>query len=77
MMLVRNGTKSFFVNILYNLFLFTYIGINLTADSNQGQLDAYIKNAQWDLKGNLCYFLCASSQFILFRILCSSESYEI
>ena len=27
-------------------------GINLTAESNRGQLDAYIKNAEWDLEGD-------------------------
>ena len=26
-------------------------GINLTAESNKGQLDAYIKSAEWDLEG--------------------------
>ena len=29
-----------------------HLGINLTADSNQGQLDAYIKSAEWDLESN-------------------------
>ena len=28
-----------------------YVGINLTAESNKGQLDAYISSAQWDLEG--------------------------
>ncbi|CAF1193949.1 unnamed protein product [Adineta ricciae] len=27
-----------------------FSGINLTAESNKGQLDAYIKNAEWDLE---------------------------
>ncbi|CAF4394787.1 unnamed protein product, partial [Rotaria sordida] len=26
--------------------------INLTAESSQGQLDAYVKSAEWDLEGN-------------------------
>ena len=29
------------------------LGINLTAESGKGQLDAYIKSAEWDLEGNL------------------------
>src|ERR1700722_12981730 len=33
------------------------VGINLTAESNKGQLDAYIKNAEWDLEGKLFNFL--------------------
>lgn len=33
-----------------SLFLFN-IGVNLTTDSDTGQLDAYVKNAEWDLEG--------------------------
>ncbi len=29
----------------------------MTAESNKGQLDAYIKNAEWDLEGKLYDFL--------------------
>jgi len=25
--------------------------VNLTTDSDTGQLDAYVKNAEWDLEG--------------------------
>lgn len=32
------------------------LGINLTAESRKGQLDAYIKNTQWDLIGKLPIF---------------------
>jgi hypothetical protein len=28
-----------------------FIGVNLTADSNSGQLDAYVKSGEWDLEG--------------------------
>ena len=28
-------------------------GLNLTAESNKGQLDAYIKSAEWDLEGRM------------------------
>jgi hypothetical protein len=28
-----------------------YVGINLTAESSKGQLDAYVKSAEWDLEG--------------------------
>lgn len=26
-------------------------GVNLTADGDKGQLDAYVQNAEWDLEG--------------------------
>jgi hypothetical protein len=32
-------------------YIFLQIGVNLTTDSNTGQLDAYVKNAEWDLEG--------------------------
>ena len=43
------------MQILHKAFFF--IGINLTAESNKGQLDAYIKSAEWDLEGRLYHFL--------------------
>jgi hypothetical protein len=33
------------------------VGINLTAENDKGQMDAYIKNAEWDLEGRLYVFL--------------------
>jgi hypothetical protein len=27
------------------------IGVNLTAEGNLGQLDAYVQNGEWDLEG--------------------------
>ena len=27
------------------------VGLNLTAESEKGQLDAYVKGAEWDLEG--------------------------
>lgn len=30
---------------------FINLGVNLTAEGNTGQLDAYVKNAEWDLQG--------------------------
>jgi hypothetical protein len=41
----------------YILYDHLIIGINLTAESNKGQLDAYIKNTEWDLEGRLYEFL--------------------
>ena len=35
--------------------LLVILAINLTAESPKGQLDAYIKNAEWDLEGQLCF----------------------
>lgn len=32
--------------------MFLFLGINLTAESNKGQIDAYVKSAEWDLEGN-------------------------
>lgn len=43
---------SVFFSVLINDFV---LGINLTAESNKGQLDAYIKNAEWDLEGLLMF----------------------
>jgi len=31
--------------------IFFKLGVNLTADGDTGQLDAYVKNAEWDLEG--------------------------
>ena len=45
-------------------------GVNLTAESNKGQLDAYIKNTQWDLIGNLPIFLRIGCFLWYFRIFC-------
>ena len=28
-------------------------GVNLTADGDKGQLDAYVQSAEWDLEGKL------------------------
>jgi hypothetical protein len=42
---------------------FFHAGINLTAQSNKGQLDAYIKSAEWDLEGKL-------DDFIIFHFVC-------
>jgi hypothetical protein len=39
---------------MYSLFS---VGINLTAESKKGQLDAYTKNAEWDLEGRFDDFL--------------------
>ncbi len=41
-----------------------YVGINLTAESSKGQLDAYVKSAEWDLEGKRNDFL--SYHFSLF-----------
>jgi hypothetical protein len=46
MMLVFDRTTS-----VYTMCNFVYIGINLTAESNKGQLDAYVQNAEWALEG--------------------------
>ncbi|UJR37392.1 hypothetical protein I4U23_030097 [Adineta vaga] len=50
-------------------------GINLTAESNKGQLDAYIKNAEWDLEdfstvNNAIKYDCCPTlyPFVLFTI---------
>ena len=32
-------------------------GINLTAESDKGQLGAYMNNAQWDLEGKISFIL--------------------
>jgi hypothetical protein len=37
--------------LLYTIYICFSIGINLTAESNKGQLDAYVKNGEWDLAG--------------------------
>jgi hypothetical protein len=29
---------------------FVKIGVNLTSDGDKGQLDAYVKNGEWDLE---------------------------
>jgi len=42
------------LNISYDQLI---VGVNLTAESDKGQLDAYIKNAEWDLEGTLDDFL--------------------
>jgi len=34
-----------------NKSIFFKLGVNLTADGDTGQLDAYVKNAEWDLEG--------------------------
>lgn len=34
----------------FSFLLSFQIGVNLTTDSNTGQLDAYIKSAEWDLE---------------------------
>jgi len=36
---------------IFENFLFLKIGVNLTTDSDTGQLDAYVKSAEWDLEG--------------------------
>ena len=41
------------------------IGVNLTSEGNTGQLDAYVKSAEWDLEGKefqiLLQFICFCS----------------
>jgi hypothetical protein len=39
--ILKYSERSFFENL----------DVNLTTDSDTGQLDAYIKNAEWDLEG--------------------------
>ncbi|CAF1158999.1 unnamed protein product [Rotaria sordida] len=34
----------------FNIAAFPFVRINLTAESSQGQLDAYVKSAEWDLE---------------------------
>ena len=37
---------------VYYIWCFSYLGVNLTAESNQGQVDAYVENAEWHLEGS-------------------------
>ena len=50
---------------------FSSSGVNLTAESDQGQIDAYVKNAEWDLEGSKKILLTkrSFSSFINCRIL--------
>jgi len=41
--------KCFF-SVLSDDFIIIYLGVNLTSENNKGQLDAYIKSAEWDLE---------------------------
>ncbi|CAF4360869.1 unnamed protein product, partial [Rotaria sp. Silwood2] len=53
-------------NCPFDIAAFPFVRINLTAESNKGQLDAYTTSAEWDLEGNR-YGLCAfySIHFVL------------
>jgi hypothetical protein len=42
---------------------FFKLGVNLTADGDTGQLDAYVKNAEWDLEG--IPYLIKSTVFLI------------
>ncbi|CAF3616039.1 unnamed protein product [Rotaria sp. Silwood1] len=39
-------------NCPFDIAAFPFVRINLTAESNKGQLDAYVTSAEWDLEGS-------------------------
>ena len=43
--------KEINLKIFRKIFFCEKIGVNLTSEGDTGQLDAYVKNGEWDLEG--------------------------
>lgn len=61
---VENYVSHWKAELKNNFSLLLCTGVNLTTDANEGQLDAYVQSAEWDLEGFLLEFFFSNELMI-------------